>query len=560
MSGFTVRPLTPPLYSLGAGYFSPKLREVARKIPGLEWKGAYRAIVGHIDAIECAAGTLKAMGLRVDDGAIENIKPDDYSHNLPASYARSRDYQKTGIDFLIANGVAGALLADDCSLGKGHQSLRAARAFRHRTLIVCPAHVRGVWERLPGLGDDEGGEVCKWWPEAHKKGILAPYGVTPEPLNPDALVCIIHYDILYAWVDAIREWGPETGILDEGHVAQGQESRRSDALRAVMEGCRVRMALTGTPPTDYPKDFWNLLDILSPGRFGKFFDWGRRYCGGFQEEIKIAGGTTRTVWNFKGKSNTDELRRRLHWMTLRREKSDVAKEMPPQTRQIVDVTVKPNARHMPNFHYFKKTAAIRKSLDLAADAKFPHVLNLIRGHLREGKKVVAFTWRKEIAEKIVGQCSDVASVAEFIHSGVSQSKRSLHIQRVKQATGAALLTGTIDSCGTGIDLSFAYVGVFAELHYVPRVLLQAEGRLHRIGVLESVLIQYVIARGTTDELIQAAVIRKLSMRDALIGEGADGLKDDLSAGDETEEEAMGRLSDALRAMGEPNKPQRKRSA
>ena len=92
------------------------------------------------------------------------------------------------------------------------------------------------------------------------------------------------------------------------------------------------------------------------------------------------------------------------------------------------------------------------------------------------------------------------------------------------------------------------------------MLLQAEGRLHRIGVLESVLIQYVIARGTTDELIQAAVIRKLSMRDALIGEGADGLKDDLSAGDETEEEAMGRLSDALRAMGEPSKPQRKRSA
>lgn len=545
MSGFRVRPVTPPLWAIGADYFSPKLQYFARQIPGLRWMGAHRAYVGYLDAVEAVAGTLRAAGFNVDDATIPPVDT-GYVHNIPVSYTRSRDYQKTGIDFLIAAGPGGALLADDLSLGKGHQSLRAARAFKHRTLVVCPSHVRGVWERAPSEGDEAGGEIHKWWPVAAKAGIERPYGLTPRPLSPAALITVIHYDVIHAWVDAIKEWAPGTFIGDELHVCQGASSRRSKAIAEITATCAVRIALTGTPPTDYPRDFHNLLNILSPDRFGNFFDYGRRYCNGRKVEIKIAGGVTKTVWNFDGRSNEDELRQRVGRMMLRRLKGDVAKEMPAKIRQVIDVQVPARSRVIPHFEQIKKSAAMRRSLDFAADAKLPHAIALVRSHLREGKKVVVFTWRKAVAESVAGECAN-DGLTSFIHSGVSQAQRSSRISKAKTNEGGSLLACTIDSISTGVDLSFASVAVFVELSWKPRELLQAEGRLHRIGILDPTLVQYVIARGTADELILAGVVRKLDTRDALLGKGDDRLREEL-APEESQEDALARLADAIRGM------------
>ena len=69
--------------------------------------------------------------------------------------------------------------------------------------------------------------------------------------------------------------------------------------------------------------------------------------------------------------------------------------------------------------------------------------------------------------------------------------------------------------------------MFAELTWEPHELAQFEARAHRFGQKRSVLIQYVIAKGTTDELIADAVIQKLDTINKVIGESRDGLKEDL---------------------------------
>ena len=170
MSGFRIRQLEgSPLWSIGAGYYSPKLNQVSRTVPGMRFDSKLKAHVGYVDAVEQVVARLRELGLKTDDPPSNERK---WPHNLLVSYDGARDYQKEGIDFLINQAGSGALLNDDMGLGKSAQATRAARALRRKTVIVCPAHVRGVWEREPELGD-KGGELAKWWPKAK---VFAPYG------------------------------------------------------------------------------------------------------------------------------------------------------------------------------------------------------------------------------------------------------------------------------------------------------------------------------------------------------------------------------------------------
>lgn len=561
--GFVVRPITPPLWGISAPGWSPKLLQVCKSVPGMEWKGALRAGVGYVDAIEVAVAALRAFNLNVDDSALlaeVDVRP-PHEHNLLVSYAESRDYQRLGIDFLVATGPSGALLADDMSCGKCHMSLRAARAFKRKTVILCPSHVRGVWERppAPAKGDEHGGEVTRWWGDAAKAGIERLYGLKPRALNPEAMVAIVHYDIVHAWVDELLKWGVRTWIADEAHVLLNPTSRRSIACRVLARACSVRMALTGTPMPGRPRDMWNLLDTLSESRFGDFFPYGKRYCGANRVEIAIAGGATKNVWDFNGRSNEEELSRRLSWMMLRRTKREVAKEMPPKTRQVIDVEVRPNAR-MSTVAFsasIKHTAAMRRALDISADSKLPAAINLTRSHLEDGHKIIVFTWRREIAERIARECAGDGQT-NFIHGGVSAANRSKRIHALKTHVGAGLLACTIDSCSTGIDLSFADNAFFAELTWKPLDLLQAEDRVHRIGRGTPTLIQYMIGRGTADELVLAGVISKLDTFEAVVGSVGDGMKKALEGEKEKEEVGLSRLAAALRAMTEPEAPKARR--
>lgn len=543
MSGFSVYKLedNPALWAVGADYFSPKLKKAGTTVPGIKWSSKLRAQVGYLDAVEQLVARLREYGLRTDD-VPENDRA--WKHNLLVSYDGAREYQKEGIDFLISQAGSGALLADDMGVGKSFQAAKAARALHRKTIIVCPAHVRGVWEREPSDGD-KGGELAKWWPKAK---VFKPYGVKPSEVPADADVVVIHYDIIHAWVDELLKWGWNgfTIIFDEAHVLLNPTSRRSKACRTLAEGARGRMALTGTPPTDRVRDLYGIVETISPGRFGDFYPFGIRYCGGQKIDVPGPGGTMKTVWSFDGKSNLKELRTRLGWFCLRRTKREVLKELPALQRQIVDVDVPATNRIGMNARLVGDKRRMRMALDSAADGKLKSVLELIRGHLEEGQRVVVGTYRRAVCEKIADLMSKHAPTA-FIHGGIPITRRQRIIDGLKKNEGACCLVANIDCTSTGIDLTFANVGVIAELVWEPRDLVQWEARMHRFGQDESVLVQYVIARGTGDELILRAVINKLdNFLDLIETDKGDGLKESLSKKDE----GLSRLAAALKKMGQ----------
>jgi SNF2 family DNA or RNA helicase len=560
-------------YGIVSERFSPTLRDVCRETPGMA-RGAYHvdddhrgnAWIGYPDAVEAVIQTLHEKGMRLDTSALP--KPGDYGQPaIPVAWKHCRDYQKVGVRFLLDQGPTGALLADVMGLGKSLQAILAARALKNKTVIVCPSHARGVWARYakPERGESEEataqkpGELQKWWPAA--RIVCLPEGIRPfTPLikpkktptsdleahfrpkpvynrHPSvdmaAQIVVIHYDILYAWVDTLLEWGVKTLIVDEAHALVNYSSRRSQAVAALAEVATCRIALTGTPLPNRPRDLWNLIETLSPGRFGKFFHFGLRFCNGHKEEVT----KDKIVWKFDGTSNEAELNARLKHFMLRRTTAEVALELPPLTRQIIDVEIPAKGRMAVTSVVASSPVAMRKCLDLAADAKLEDAIQIALNDAQEGHRVVVFTYRRSVAEHTVNAMRLAGVPADMIRGGTPQRQRDRIIDAVS-GQPSHVLAATIDSVSTAIDLSYADVGIFFELSWEPQKLAQAEKRLHRHGATRPVVIKYIIARGTGDELVLDTVINKLGTFEAMIGSAGDGLRGDL----DNSEKGMGALN------------------
>lgn len=582
------------IYAFRCSYFSRALVDHAKMVPGMRFDGPSREWRGYADACAALAARLRHAGLKLDTDDLP--RPDAWrTAPTPFLFATNglRDYQVEGVRFLIARSTQGALLADGMRLGKSLEAIVAARAIKQKTLVICQSHVVGVWGRDPESPVGPG-EIAKWWPDAWLSGALrgapetgdAPGVVVLEGVRPvpkmwlaehsSAAVVVVSYDIVYAWTEILKEWDFKTLIIDEGHCISNHKSRRSTAIEELAAHAKRKMVLTGTPMTNRPRDLFNVLETLAPGRFGWFFtherpdgsvggSFSRLFCDAKQKTIG-KGPEARSVWDFSGSSNLDpegigglaiapeeSLRSRLAYLMLRRVKSEVDSQLPPKTRQVIDVRIPATKMVTITGSMMSDRGALRRALDLSADGKIKAVVDLLRTHVEEGEKVICFCYRRLFAETLAKELKKKGASAEYVHGGLVQRQRDERILLCRKSPEPCVLCATIDTTSTGIDLSFSSVAVFAELSWEPHELVQAEERIYRFGSSEKPLVQYIIAKGTGDELIVRAVVNKLDDFEKAIGKTGDRMKEDLSGGLRGEA-ALRRLAGALAEMQQAAPP------
>lgn len=89
-----------------------------------------------------------------------------------------------------------------------------------------------------------------------------------------------------------------------------------------------------------------------------------------------------------------------------------------------------------------------------------------------------------------------------IDGSVATEKRHIHVNTFQNDTQCMVAILSITACATGLTLTKASTVVFAEMHFTPAVMIQAEDRAHRIGQEGNcVNVHYLYGTDTVDEII-----------------------------------------------------------
>lgn len=482
---------------------------------------------GLLEAMQSQAEALSALSSQVDID-IDIPVPDGLSY---------MGYQKVGIAYALQKG--NALIADEPGLGKTIQAVGISNAVPEikGVLVIAPATLRINWKR----------EWLKWCVKGLSVGIVT--SGKPEDW-PQVDVILITYDLVAKHLVKIHEKTWDMLIIDEAHTLRNSTAKRTQNIFGHKQKDKPtipaipanrKILLTGTPIVNRPVELWPLISAVNPDRFNNFFAFANRYC----EATKSKYG-----WDFSGAENLDELQveLRAHCM-VRRKKSDVLKELPAKTRQIIRVE---NAAILK-----KEKAALRKIKDdvvkveaskilaylsdsiekydnasklgsagksaganvfelrhLSALAKVPLVASLVEEALEQGK-VILFAHHKDVIDAYKAHFGNVAVV---VNGSMSLEQRQASVDRFQNDASCTVFIGSLQAAGVGLTLTASSHVIFAELDWVPGNMTQAEDRAHRLGQLDNVLIWHVVIEDSIDAKIADLLVRKQTVIDAVMAE------------------------------------------
>lgn len=559
-----------------------------REVPGLWFDPRFHAWTGYRDAIARVRLRLAKKGFVVEGDVPYAEDWRDIEYPLPVAEKGLEPYQAEAVQFCLARGREGAILALAPGAGKSACALTWARALREKTVIVVPSSIRAVWT----MDDKEMGQIRRWWPAAFphliqlegtspgvhqwrflKRKTIWLCGACgnisgPGPAPPQESFCahntpnryckvvVVHYDIVYAHLEQLIAWGFKTVIFDEGHLTSNPRSRRGKACAILSSYAENKLILTGTPLLNRPRDLWGMVEIISPGRFGayfkkeseelqsSFFPFGKRYCDGHQ--ITTPGREAKVVWDFAGKSHQKELSARMKHFMLYRTKEELGIQLPPMTTEVVEIEVKPRFRIPPSLDIMKSQKLVRRTLAAAADGKFDDVLKLAVDDYEAGHKKIIFTVRRALAQAIATSLAAKGIHANFIHGELTQKRRDAIVEAAHKMPPDAgyVVACTFDSTMVGIDLTFADIADVAEFPYEPWKLIQARARLHRRRQKKNVLIRLISAKGTTDDLVKEMLLKKIRTFEEVIGD----TDEDIGAELDNEPKGQAALDDLYEMM------------
>lgn len=462
-----------------------------------------------------------------------------------------RSYQCEGAAFLAERDYG--LLLDQMGIGKSPQALCAAEArlslavvpssTTPAVLIVCPALAKRHWQR----------EIKRW--TGYDSTVLD--GLRPEEFEPTRYV-IANYDILHGaqrkdaagvvfdrkdlpgWTPTLKEMRFPIVVFDEAHILRGRKSKRTEACRTLCAQTPVVWGLTGTPMPNYVRDLWSLVDVITGGLFGKYYSFARAHCDGHDGTYGFEDG---------GASRTDELRHRLTFFALGRNKDAVGLELPPMTREVykIDVEVSAPTVHEGN-RALDKGAAVSSAFRATARAKRSVVIAQAVEALEASQKVVVFLYMREQCDAVAKAIKDKwDGLVVPVHGDMSPEGRDRAAQTFRETSGPTCFVATVDAVGIAISLVGADLVLFGDLVAEPWKLLQAEKRCHRFDSKNSVLVRYLIATGTIDEGLAEAVIDKLAVLDETLGGQIENADLSKALGARSNEEIVESLFSRLKA-------------
>lgn len=434
---------------------------------------------------------------------------------LPTDLTASlRDYQRAGVNWLhfLSQANLGGMLADDMGLGK---TLQALCALGSPALVVAPASVMHNWEA----------EISRFRPSL----TINTYHGAERALD-DSDVTLTTYAILRLDAEVLSQRPWDTVVLDEAQYIKNADSQVAQAAFGL--NGRFRLTLSGTPVENRLEELWSQFHFINRGLLGGRRHFQNRYAKPIAEGDPVA---------------LQRLRTRIRPFLLRREKRNVAKELPPRTDMIARCTLRDEERTV----YEAIKAATRKdvleqlqtggSVMAALEAllrlrqaachvgllpgqqtenssKLDLLLEMLDEVVAEGHKALVFSqWTSmlDLTEPRLQQAG-----IDFVRLDGTTRDRKTVVENFQQKGGPPVMLISLRAGGTGLNLTAADNVFLLDPWWNPAVEDQAADRAHRIGQQRPVVVHRLVTAETVEERMLELQAKKRALASATTSDGS----------------------------------------
>ena len=468
-------------------------------------------------------------------------------------------FQKQGIIFGIKK-FSRLLIADEMGVGKTVQAIGLSCLYQKDwpVLVICPSSLKFAWRD----------EINLWLSDILEKDDVQVIRHSKNGFKLDKKYYIISYDLSVRMIDKIIKKKFNYIIADEAHYLKSKSAKRTMCLTPILQRSKRVVLLTGTPILAKPMEIYPLLHILRPDKFKGFKEFGTRYC----DPKMLPYG----LIDWSGSSNSRELNSILNRLMIRRLKKDVLSQLPPKKRQKIEIAtdskvikklkifmeksskkfeellgtqieldklgidlneLNPDKEKEKNTEKNKENKDIseekedtllnkfNKAYSMTGEAKLPGIKDYVNYLVDNSCKFLIFAHHTEVLDAIEDEIIQDKIGYIRIDGKVQIEKRQELVNKFQTDEECLVAILSITACATGLTLTKASTVVFAELHFTPSIMIQAEDRAHRIGQdAGCVNIHYLVGEDTLDVLL----FRKLNEKQNIVSTTLDNKSKDLN--------------------------------
>lgn len=437
---------------------------------------------------------------------------------------KPHEYQQYAIDFILAHKEAGLLL--DMGLGKTVITLTAIHKLMRenfevgRVLIVAPLRVaQTVWDA----------EIEKW---DHLKGlrvskVLGPEKARLEALKAEADIYVINRENLAWMIEKIgNAWPWDMVVLDELSSFKSRASERWRALRRVRGRFTRIVGLTGTPAPNGLLDLWPQMYLLDRGQaLGKTL-------GGYRDMYFNPGRRNgHIVFDWRLKPGADEqIYKRLDGVCVSMQAKDYLR-LPPRIDNVVKVKLDSKAKSL--MDTLERDCVLelagQEILAPSAAAVSNKLLQMAQGAVydEDGGYTVIHSAKLDALQDVIEAANGQSVLVYYSYKFDLERIKKAFPEAVElkgeaevkawNASKIQLLVAHPASAGHGLNLQAGgSLLVWYGLPWSLELYQQANARLYRQGQQNGVVIHHLVADGTIDEDVMAALSRKADSQQALM--------------------------------------------
>ncbi len=463
----------------------------------------------------------------------------DYLPEIPIPKglnATLRDYQHEGLNWLqfLRQNHFGGVLADDMGLGKTVQTLAHLQYEKEQgrlnkaCLIIAPTSLVGNWQA----------EAKRFTPDLK---LLVFHGSDRYQDDFDAYDIVVStYGLVQRDKSRFLDYQFYYLILDESQFIKNARTKTTQIIQQIP--AVHRLCLTGTPLENHLGELWSLFHFLMPGLLGD----SRQFRQWFKTPIEKHADVERRHL----------LANRIKPFILRRNKNEVAKELPPKTEMTHRIKITGAQRDLYEAIRMSMEKKVREAIAKQGlnkshivlldallklrqvccdprllslpDAKMAHgssakldaLMELLDNLMEEDRRVLIFSQFTSMLALIEEELKK-RQYSYLKLTGQTQNRQAL-VERFQQGDVPIFLI-SLKAGGTGLNLTRADTVIHYDPWWNPAVEDQATDRSHRIGQDNPVFVYKLITEGTVEEVILGMQEKKRQLVEGVLSSDVSGI-------------------------------------